>query len=311
MALPSNAVAEVAVTVILVAATAATFQVSYALFSGLLTGTVVLLVGFVSGGSIGIALARLIDTLIGGALALVAFAAWPTWSSASVPAALSGLARALAGYLEEALGGITGTSKLDTERLRGRAREARLARAEAGAAVERSLAEPPGRRVDMARTQAILAATSRISLASHALRTEVEASRQGKRWPQAAGLARELVRTLENEAEALATMSLIDEPAEAAAPALTDRGGLGRLRQLHDELEASLGAGDMAPGGAVGGADDGAAWLLAETDELVDAVDTLHELLLPGWTEAQKAVTMPTAGDSGTAVAYEPPPGNS
>ncbi len=64
----------------------ATFQVSYVMFTALLTGLVVLLVGIITPGTFSTALARLLDTVIGGLLALGAYALWPTWSKTRAPA---------------------------------------------------------------------------------------------------------------------------------------------------------------------------------------------------------------------------------
>ncbi len=69
----------------------ATFQVSYVMFTALLTGLVVLLVGIITPGTFSTALARLLDTVIGGLLALGAYALWPTWSKTTAPRAFAAL----------------------------------------------------------------------------------------------------------------------------------------------------------------------------------------------------------------------------
>jgi hypothetical protein len=288
---PSGAAGVVAAG-LLCAAACASFQVSYLAFSALITGLVVMLVGFVSPGTVTTAFDRLVDTLIGGSLALVAYAVWPTWSAGTAHEAFAALARAQRDYLDEVLAVVTGRRTLDPQRLRSLAKRARRVRADAESVVDRSLAEPAARRIDVAWSRGILAAMRRVSLTCHALRTDLEAGRLPTPFPQAIELSEGLVGTLGTVAARLAAEPLgaggawhVREhlPSLPSLPSLPvwrhghDDDGPDpeqasaappepfRLRELHERLDSVLVA---VPGGTA---------LAAETDELVDAIDTLRD----------------------------------
>ena len=57
----------------------ASFAASYALFSFAVTAIVVLLLTPLGGNQLSTVADRGLDTLVGGALALIAYVAWPTW----------------------------------------------------------------------------------------------------------------------------------------------------------------------------------------------------------------------------------------
>ena len=139
----------------------ATFQVSYVMFTALPTGLVVLMVGIITPGTFATALARLFDTVIGGLLALGAYALWPTWSKTRAPAPSPRFStrspptsprRSPCG--PDAPRETHGPSRHSPERRAG--------------------PEPSGRRLDLTQSQALLAVISRISLTVHSLRAALE-----------------------------------------------------------------------------------------------------------------------------------------
>ena len=132
---PDGASGVIAIGLLCLAA-GASFQVSYALFSGFLTGAVVLLVGVVGPATLSTALDRLADTAIGGAIALTAYALWPTWSRATASAALATLTRAQRDYLGTVLAVLAGRHPRDLAELRRLARAAREGRGNAESAVD-------------------------------------------------------------------------------------------------------------------------------------------------------------------------------
>lgn len=258
--------ADVVAIGLLTALTAATFQVSYVLFSGLLTGLVVLLLGIVSAGTFATALDRLLDTVIGGVLALGTYALWPTWTRTTGPPALADLVERQAAYLAAVLAMVTGWQKSAPGALTPLSRAARRARSVAQSVIAQGLLEPAARRLDVARSQGSLAALSRISLQTHALRSGLQTGAPPEPAPALAPLADGFVTALYRVAEALRA----DEPpsprervlrARSAAANDRARGALPPLRQLYEQ---ALAADPALPPA-----------LLAQCDELVDAIDTL------------------------------------
>jgi uncharacterized membrane protein YccC len=229
------------------------FPASFAVGFAFITALVVFLLNAVSPDTLATALARLIDTLVGGALGLAVYAAWPTWARTSARQGLADLLGAQRAYLRAVLGAfIVGRSESKPEQdLGGLARRARLARNRAEEVVGRSLSEPSTRRIDARQSQAALGTMRRLVQAAHILRLEIEEAR-GPREPQP-GLAA-LAQAIDNQL-ALVQERLGREPdTGAAAPELEE------LRSLYEGFVAT--AGDDVV-------------LLTELDELVDAANTL------------------------------------
>ncbi|MCU1489371.1 MAG: hypothetical protein JWM85_776 [Acidimicrobiaceae bacterium] len=268
------------------AAAAATFQASYVAFTGFLTGLVVLLVGLVTPGNVNAAVARLLDTFIGGALALTAYALWPTWSETSAPQVFSQLAGHQAEYVDAILAMTGGTAPYDRAKLSRLARAARRARAAADEVVNRSQGEPLGRRGEVARRQGTLAALSRVSLASHALAADLQEPGGPGALPGASLLGEEVSAGLRQVARRLGT----ERSDSGEHPLGTLLGAVGRFRSSPEEdgraLEGASAEERFPPLRRLHerlveqwGDQPERAHLLTESDELVDAVDTVAELV--------------------------------
>jgi uncharacterized membrane protein YccC len=278
--LHSSTPAEIVAIGLLCAAACSTFRVSYAVFSGFLTGLVVLLVGIVTSNTLSVALFRWEDTLIGGTLALVVYGLWPTWSQQQTPRAFATLALRQRAYLSAVLAELGGAGRLQLDQLGRLAREARLAKADADEALARAASEAEGRRFSPTVGQGIRAALSRVSLATHGLRADLEGGRLERPSPEVAPLARALAAALDLVAASLSQLGASNDSRTLSLGSVTwpGQGGedavvggqplaLPPLRRYHEQLTAALeGRGGSGP-------------LLAETDELVDAVNTLGDLL--------------------------------
>jgi uncharacterized membrane protein YccC len=250
-----------AVTVLIVGLLAwagyALFPASFAVGFAFITALVVFLLNAVSPDTLSTASARLLDTLIGGALGLIVYAAWPTWSALPARRALAELVAAHRDYLATVLRAIAAGSRARDRDVRPRARRARQARTAAEAAVARSLSEPVTRRIDGDWSQSLLAATRRLVQAGHVIRLDVQEQPQPEPLPELAGLTTGLERLL----EIVETRLQMEAGTPAADPALPDlRSALGALADR---------APDTAPGRA----------LLAELDEIVDAANGLAALV--------------------------------
>ncbi|MCU1492384.1 MAG: hypothetical protein JWO62_148 [Acidimicrobiaceae bacterium] len=239
----------------------ATFGASYALYTAFLTGLVVLLVNLATPGAhatLTTALDRLVDTIVGGALALVVYVAWPTWTTDEARQSLAELVSAERAYLDAVLGALSGRAPLGEAEARTLARRLRLSRANCEAVVTRSLAEPHARRVDGPLAAGMLAGLRRLSLTTHLLRSILATTKEIEPRPELEPLHRGLDEALAAIGTALA----------GRTPAV-----LPPLRRLHSDM-----AGELRQRG-------GTALLIVETDELVDAVDTLAVLVGTGPVE--------------------------
>ena len=197
--------------------------------------------------------ARLLDTLIGGALGLLVFALWPTWSEAPARDAVAELLGALRQYLSDVLGAYTTGTRPPTDEIRRISRRLRLARVNAESTVARSLSEPTSRQVDPERAQGALATILRLTQAAHVLRLEAQEHEPPPPSPGLAELSAPLDAQLAAVQEALRTGERLP------ARSLPD------LRAGYEELVARDGA--VTPE------------LVAELDELVDAANGLATIL--------------------------------
>jgi uncharacterized membrane protein YccC len=169
------------VTIVLVGVLAwlgySVFPASFAVGFAFITALVVFLLNAISPDTLATAWARLVDTLVGGTLGLLAYALWPTWSDAPARQALADLVEAHRRYLDAIMAALITGRRADEGQMRALSRRARLARTSAEATVARSLSEPATRRIDAEQSQGMLAAMRRLIRAAHVLRLDVQEDR--------------------------------------------------------------------------------------------------------------------------------------
>lgn len=233
----------------------ATFPASFAVGFGFITALVVFLLNVISPDTVATAEARLLDTLLGGTLGLLAYALWPTWSHTPARLALAELVDAQREYLGCSLRAVRDGRRVDERDMRPLARRARLARTSAEATIARSLAEPQTRRIDADQSQGMLGALRRLVQAAHVLRLDAEEDRERPPLPAVGPLADDLDRQLHMVSAAL--RSAADGSSSRALP---------ELRADYETLERH---GARDPVGLA---------LLAELDEVVDATNSLASL---------------------------------
>jgi uncharacterized membrane protein YccC len=252
-----------AATVVLVGVLAwagyALFPASFAVGFAFITAVVVFLLNAISPDTLATAWARLLDTLVGGTLGLVAYALWPTWSETSARKSLADLLGAQRAYVRATLDAIAAGRPPDESEIRVLSRRARVTRTAAEATVARSLSEPETRRIDAEQSQGMLAATRRLIQAAHVLRLDAQEERERAPVPALAPLATHLDELLASVDETV--RSGVDvTPAGVPAPALPD------LRATYDELERATPH------------DPDSMALLLDLDEIVDAANGLASL---------------------------------
>jgi uncharacterized membrane protein YccC len=249
--------ATVVIVALLAWAAYSTFPASWAVGFGFITAVVVFLLNAISPDTLATASARLLDTLVGGALGLIAWALWPTWSRQSARRSLATLVGALRNYVDGALSAISDGRQADAAEMRTLARSARLARTRAEATVARSLAEPATRRIDGDRSQRALATTFRLAQAAHVLRLDAEEEGEHPPMPDLRPLAGDIDRLL---AAVDTTLTTVPEDRRPAPPLPDLRVSYGAFSRRRTQ------AGDDAS-------------LLPELDEIVDAANGLAELV--------------------------------
>ena len=256
----------VALVGVFVAVAGALFNASYAVFSVAVTGAVVFLLAGLDADPTRTARDRLLATVLGAALALGLYAVWPAWGRRRVADTIAELADATRHYVGLVLGSFVAGSS-GTPAIAGTG-DARLSpRPPGGCGWCARMRRPPSSARWAIRPRAasttlltldLLAAFRRLAIAAHTLRLA----------PRGA---------LERPPPALTTLvnALDDELAAIAARLRFGRVSVHRLplRELHRALSDALTA-------AYGDAPSQRALLvLAETDELVDATNSVAELL--------------------------------
>ncbi len=238
------------------------FPASFAAGFGFITALVVFLINVVSPDTLSTAGARLLDTLVGGALGLIAYALWPTWSRSSARQSLADLVRAERDYLHRVLAALVAGHRLSDQEMRPLARRVRLIRTDAESTVARSLTEPQTRRIDAEQSQGALAASRRLVQGAHVLRLDAEDERERRPLPSLQRLASDLDEQLD----------IVGEQLQGARSGVRADGGGGAEAALPD-LRAGYGTFEHhCPHDREGAA------LLAQLDEIVDAANGLAAL---------------------------------
>jgi uncharacterized membrane protein YccC len=229
------------------------FPASFAVGFAFITALVVFLLNVVTPDTLSTAGARLLDTLIGGALGLLVYALWPTWSHGPAWQSVADLVAAERNYADTVLTALRDGVRAREEDARPLARRVRLARTRAEAIVARSQSEPATRRIDVRQSQAALGALRRLIQSVHVLRLDVQEDRPRRPRPEIGPVQsalNELLQIVEDRLRAL--------PAESARAA--------PLPDLRGRFWTAQGAWGDGPEARA---------LANELDEIVDAANGL------------------------------------
>ena len=158
---------------IAVAAAYAVFDVDYLVYSFCLTVFIVLLLEIAGLRADTTATARLADTAIGAALALLAYALWPTWHGRTAPQIFDRLVTAHETYATALLRELDAPGESGPHRLRTLQSAARRARTDAEAAAERLAAEPPHPPLTAEAARTLVGAATRLAHTELSLHTLV------------------------------------------------------------------------------------------------------------------------------------------
>jgi uncharacterized membrane protein YccC len=194
------------------------FPANYALFSVMLTVLVALLVEFAGGSAIGAVEERIVDTAIGGVIALGAFALWPTREAPALRERVTDLIAAHVRWLDAIVTGLADPAAYDPDAMQRERLATRVARANAEAALQRAAAEPARRRPDVGRGAALLEALARIDDSALVLSETAHDHRGGPQEPAIAAWGAALHASLQG----LAADPAANAPPDAATLALVD-----------------------------------------------------------------------------------------
>jgi uncharacterized membrane protein YccC len=266
-------------------------RVNYAVFSICVTSYVVFLLSFAALPAPSTAADRVVATLIGGALATAAYFAWPTWESELVGSQLGALLEAQAAYTERLLSVFSFPSSPAARQL-GQVRSAtRLARSNAETSVQKMANEPARSRrdapIDLDTARGVVSNGRRLSAVLVTLHAHLPAEDAAPLRP-VGDFATAVAARMMTQAEDLrhrVTPSRAGERLGAVLNRLRSRQAIpsappakslddSSLRAAHRQMASEL--AKRPPDGKAS-----LPRLLSETDELVDAVNSVSALLHP------------------------------
>ncbi len=168
-----NADAYIALAIVFAGLAFALFNVSYAIFSAAITGYIVYLLAFGGAPEHDSAIDRVVATIIGGLLALVAYGAWPAWTHSRVADDLADLIDAQRRYIGLVLLGYA-EAEPDENKIRAAQVAVWRARSNAQASVDSMAGEPVRPRgITLGKARNILSATRRLGIAALTLHARV------------------------------------------------------------------------------------------------------------------------------------------
>lgn len=231
------------------------FAASYALYSFAVTALVVLLLAPLGGNELSTVGDRGLDTLVGGALAMVGYVVWPSWEGETLAANLSRLLQSLANYADALLSAYIDPERIDRGAIAAAATSAARARMAAQASYDRAVAEPARGGADLDTASGVLAATRRIVIELHALRATIDDTDEHVAIPEVSGIRAGVAAALRGLAQ--------QDPSAVV--------GLRALQaDLADDTDADLTSLRHRR----------RALLAAHLDPLVDSVDTVAHVLI-------------------------------
>ncbi len=258
----------IALTVALYAVSIATLVANYVIYSIGISSLVVILLAFTGSPEPSLAADRAFYTVLGAALALAAYVVWPTWERTRVADRLADLVETDGRYGSALVHAWADPAAAKPEALERLRLAARLARSNAEASVARWMSEPTGHgpespsAVNAEKAQGILAAVRRYVWAALALHGQL---------PGAGPLRPDLDLLGAQVEEALAAVAAALRAGSAPTRSFPS------LRATQVAFATHLMRATRDGGGPETTHDDMV--LLSETDQMVNAVDTLAHLV--------------------------------
>ena len=160
--------------------------------------------------------ARAVDTLLGGAVALVVYLGWPTWQRRELGALLAAAVRGTQAWSEVVLGGLVDPTRYSAEAARTRAADLRRMRTETDAALASARAEPGRADLDLDVVAAVLSTQRRLHRALLALEVVAHDTRRAR--PAVAASAGAIAEALDLVVSRLEGRTFDDEEPALVVP---------------------------------------------------------------------------------------------
>jgi uncharacterized membrane protein YccC len=176
---------------------------NYTIFSIAVTVAVVFLLAFTEAPTLATAAERAVDTAIGGALALLIYALWPTWEKSQLPGTIAQRIETLGGYLHSIMQAYADPACVQKGVLSKQHRASRLARSNALGSLQRAQQEPKTRRADLDLAEDMLGAADTIARAVLSLEAYLLDNPQHDTLPEIAEFSQSIEQTMHQLAEAI------------------------------------------------------------------------------------------------------------
>jgi uncharacterized membrane protein YccC len=176
---------------------------NYGIFGVAVSALVVLMISFTGAAPKDLILARGINTVAGGALALAAYAVWPTWERTQVGEMMARLLDAYSAYFSAVVDALTRDGEANAAELDKARLAARRARTNAVASVDRMRAEPGTRAEEVDLLLGMLASSHRFVHAVMSVETGILPGERPAVRPEFRAFAADVNRTLEGLAAEL------------------------------------------------------------------------------------------------------------
>ena len=230
---------------------------NYGMSAAVVTGTVIVLVSFAGTPPGPTMLERGVNTLLGGMLVLAAYAVWPTWEESQTRLALADMLDAYRSYIAVIMAGYAGPARPTQGVLADARLQARLARSNAEASIDRLMKEPVRGTANRSLLLALLASSHRLVHSAIALEAHLPNVSRPFEMPELRLFVESVDTALRRLAEAV-------------------RGETRPARSFPDLRTAYGRAAEAASGN--GGED--LRFLMLEADSITNTVNTLAYLLL-------------------------------
>jgi uncharacterized membrane protein YccC len=251
------------------------FYANYALFSVFITMEVVFLLSFVIPQPLTLADSRAIATAIGGILALLIYALWPTWEHSQLLDNLANRLDAVRKYLVAVLMALADPNTYDHMTIDKIRMASRLSRSNAEASLQNSLKEPHRHRVDTDLAQGVLGATDTIAQSALAL----EAYLLGNPVRHPLPMMRPFADAVDEALRRLTTAIRLDQPV----------GELPNLQEALYNLEHDLKAEQHAQPEA----DIDQHLIISQAKRIVRGIDAINQLLATKWSKTSAETLSP------------------
>jgi uncharacterized membrane protein YccC len=239
----------------------ATLLANYAIFSAAVTIAIVFLLSFTTTQTVMTAASRALNTVIGGVLALLIYALWPTWEQSQVPATIARRLEALGHYVDAVIQHCANPGRQQTHTLNKLHMETRLARSNARGSLRRALQEPKAHRVNVELAQGLLGAADNISRSALTLQAYLQHNPKHYAFPEIAAFGKQ-----------------VDEAMSRLAAALREGQPVTSLPDVSAALHVVVKAKKQVPDEAR------AQWqlLIAEAKQIVANIKAIQQLLSTG-----------------------------